>query len=63
LSDWNPDKFMTYQFVSDFAVIMFTVPGMQDWDEEMFDSAAEDDLASYVKEPEAFYMDDSWDKV
>ena len=57
---WNPDKFVTYRFISDFAVITFVVPGMSDWDEEMFDSAAETDLASYVTEPDAYYMDDCW---
>lgn len=62
MSDWNPDKFMTYQFISDFSVITFTVPGMKDWDEDRFDAAAETDLASYVTEPEAYYMDDSWEK-
>lgn len=58
--DWNPDKFVTYRYVSDFAVIVFTVPGMSDWSEEMFDSAANDDLVSYVTEPDAYYMDDAW---
>ena len=57
---WNPDKFVTYRYVSDFAVITFVVPGMKDWSEEMFDSAANDDLASYVTEPDAYYMDDAW---
>lgn len=57
---WNPDKFVTYRFVSDFAVITFLVPGMSDWSDEQFDSAAETDLAAYVTEPDAYYMDDSW---
>ncbi len=60
--EWNPNKFVTYSYVSDFAVIVFTVPGMSDWTEEMWDSAANDDLASYVTEPQAFYMDDCWEK-
>ena len=59
--DWNPDKFITYRFISDFAVITFVVPGMSDWSEEMFDSAANDDLASYVTEPDAYYVDDAWE--
>ena len=58
--DWKPDKFITYRFISDCATIVFTVPGMSDWSDEMFDSAAETDLASYVTEPEAYYMDDAW---
>lgn len=57
---WNPNKFVTYRFISDFAVVVFSVPGMEDWTDEMFDSAAETDLASYVTEPDAYYMDDSW---
>jgi hypothetical protein len=59
---WNPDKFVIYTYVSDFAVIVFTVPGMSDWSEEEWDSAANSDLASYVTEPDAFYMDDCWEK-
>ncbi len=58
---WNPNKFITYRYVSDFAVITFTVPGMADWSDEMFDSAAESDLLDYVTEPEAYYMDDCWE--
>lgn len=57
---WNPNKFITYRFVSDFAVVTFSVPGMEDWTDEMFDSAAETDLASYVTEPDAYHMDDCW---
>ncbi len=57
---WNPNKFVTYRFISDFAIISFNVPGMEDWTEEMWDMAAEDDLKSYVTEPEAYYMDDCW---
>ena len=59
--EWNPNKFVTYRFVSDFAVITFSVPGMADWTEEMFDMAATDDLESYVTEPEAYYMDGCWE--
>lgn len=59
--NWNPDKFVTYRYISDFAVITFVVPGMSDWSEEMFDSAANDDLASYVTEPDAYYVDDAWE--
>jgi hypothetical protein len=33
---------------------------MEDWTDEMFDSAAETDLASYVTEPDAYHMDDCW---
>lgn len=59
--NWNPNRFLTYRYISDFAVITFVVPGMSDWSEEMFDSAANDDLASYVTEPDAYYMDDCWE--
>jgi hypothetical protein len=52
---------MTYRFVSDFAVITFTVPGMSDWDEEQWDSAATDDMTSYVTESDAYYLDDCWE--
>lgn len=59
--NWNPDKFITYRYISDFAVVTFNVPGMSDWTEEMWDMAAEDDLKSYVTEPEAYYVDDCWE--
>lgn len=57
---WNPNKFATYRYVSDYAVITFVVPGMSDWDEEMFDSASESDLRDYVTNPEDYRLDDSW---
>ena len=60
--DWNPDKFMTYRYVSDYAVIEFTVPGMADWEEWEFDSAGQSDLESYVTDPQDYYLDDSWEK-
>ena len=59
--DWNPDKFVTYRYVSDYAVITFTVPCMSDWSEEQIDSAAESDLRDYVTNPEDYYLDDCWD--
>ncbi len=59
--EFHPNKFITYRFVSDFAVVTFNVPGMSDWTEEMWDMAAEDDLKSYVTEPEAYYLDDCWE--
>lgn len=59
---WNPNKFITYRYVSNYAVITFTVPGMADWSEEMFDSAADSDLRDYVTNPEDYYMDDAFDE-
>lgn len=55
------NKTMTYKFVNDYAVIVFTVPGMDDWTEAEWDSAAQDDLESYVTTPEQYSMDDCWD--
>jgi hypothetical protein len=60
VEDWKPNKTVTYRFISDFAIITFGVPGMEDWSDEQFDSAAQTDLASYVTEPDAYYMDDCW---
>ena len=51
----------TYTFVSDYAVITFTVPGEADWTEEMWDTVAETDLKSYVTTPEDYYMEDCSD--
>jgi hypothetical protein len=59
--DWKPDKFITYRFVSDFAIVTFIVPGMAEWDDETWDSVAHTDLASYVTEPEAYWEDDQWE--
>lgn len=55
------NKIYTYRFISDYAVITFTVPGMEDWNEDEWDTAATDDLASYVTSPEDYYMDDCWE--
>jgi hypothetical protein len=59
--DWKPDKFITYRFISDFAIVTFNVPGMAEWDDEQWDSVARTDLASYVTEPEAYWEDDQWE--
>jgi hypothetical protein len=59
--DWKPDKFMTYQYVSDYSVIQFTVPGIEEWTEEEWDSAGQSDLESYVTEPKQYYLDESWE--
>lgn len=60
--DWNPNANYTYRFVSDYAVITFTVPGMKDWTEEEWDSAAQSDLESYVTNPEDYYQDEVFDE-
>jgi hypothetical protein len=59
--EWKPDKFMTYRYVSDYAVITFTVPGMADWSEEEWDSAGQNDLESYVTDPQDYYLDEAWE--
>ena len=59
--DWKPDKFVTYRFVSDFAIVTFIVPGLDEWNDETWDSVAHTDLASYVTEPEAYWEDDQWE--
>ena len=59
--NWKPDKFVTYRFVSDFAIVTFIVPGLDEWDDETWDSVAHTDLASYVTEPEAYWEDDQWE--
>lgn len=46
----------TYQFVSDYAVVIFQAPdGLE---EAEADSWAEDHLAEVVQRPEDFWMDD-----
>jgi hypothetical protein len=61
MDDWKPDKVMNYRFTCDYAEIVFTVPGMEEWSEEEWDSAAQSDLESYVTTPEQYFMDDSWE--
>ena len=53
-------KTMTYQFVSNYAVIIFDAQGKEDWSEEMFDSVGEATLAGYVLHPQDFHLDDTW---
>lgn len=55
-------KTFTYQYVSDYAVILFDVVGEDDWTEEQFDSASEFDITDYAKNPDDFHMDDCWEK-
>ena len=50
----------TYRFVSDYAVVTLSVTGEEDWTEEMFDDTAQQELASIVISPEAFYQDEVW---
>lgn len=46
----------TYQFVSEYAVVIFQAPdGLE---EEEADAWAEDHLAEVVQRPEDFWMDD-----
>ena len=61
MDDWKPDKVMKYRFNNAYAEIVFTVPGMEEWSEEEWDSAAQSDLESYVTTPEQYFMDDSWE--
>lgn len=61
MDDWKPDKVLTYRYISDYSIIIFTVPGMEEWSEEEWDSAAQSDLESYVTTPEQYFMDDSWE--
>lgn len=61
MDDWKPDKVMKYRFDNAYASITFTVPGMAEWSEEEWDSAAQSDLESYVTTPEQYFMDDSWE--
>jgi hypothetical protein len=55
-------KTFTYQYVSDYAVVLFDVVGEDDWTEEQFDSASEFDILDYAKNGKDFYLDDCWDK-
>lgn len=54
-------KALTYEYVSDYCVVVFRVDGEDDWSEEQFDSAGEFDLADYVKRPEDFHLNDVYE--
>lgn len=48
----------TYVYASDYATVTFVVSGEDDWSDEQFDSASQFDLKDYVREPEAFWLED-----
>ena len=49
-----------YRFISDGGVLIIHVQGEQDWTEEMYDSVAQDELASMVIEPNDWWIDDAF---
>ena len=61
MDDWIPDKVMIYRYASHYAEIVFSVPGMSDWDEDRWDDASMDDLRSYVTTPIDYFLDDCWE--
>jgi len=54
-------KALTYEYVSDYAVITFRVDGEDDWTEEQFDSASEFDLSQYATNPEDYYLNEVYE--
>jgi hypothetical protein len=52
-------QIITYRFISDGGVLLLHVEGEDDWTEDMYDSVAEDELASMVIEPLDWYIDDA----
>jgi hypothetical protein len=52
-------QIITYRFISDGGVLLLQVEGEDDWTDEMYDSVAEDELASMVIEPLDWYIDDA----
>lgn len=55
------DTVLTYQYVSDYATIAFTVPVHSSWSEEECDSASQSDLESYVTSPQDYYLDEVYE--
>lgn len=47
----------TYTYVSDYATVIFTVPGEDEWTEDAWDAAGLADLKSYVTEPDSYWLD------
>lgn len=56
-----PSKALTYEYVSDYAVITFRVDGEDDWTEEQFDSASEFDLSQYATNPKDYYLNEVYE--
>ena len=54
-------KALTYEYVSDYAVITFRVEGEEEMTEEQFDEASMEDLSEYVKSPEDFYLNEAYE--
>ena len=54
-------KALTYEYVSNYAVITFRVEGEDDWTEEQFDSAGEFDLSQYASNPEDYYLNEVYE--
>lgn len=50
---------VNYRFISDGGVLIIHVEGEEDWTDEMYDSVAEDELASMVIEPNDWWVDDA----
>ena len=48
----------TFQFVSDFAVVLVTVQGEADWSDEIWDSVSNDELDSVVRDAKLFYLNE-----
>ena len=54
-------KALTYEYVSDYAVITFRVDGEGDWSEDQFDDAAQTDLATYATNPEDYFLNEVYE--
>jgi hypothetical protein len=48
----------TFQFVSDFATVLVTVQGEEDWSDEIWDSVSYDELDSVVRDAKLFYLNE-----
>jgi hypothetical protein len=50
----------TFEFVSDFATVLVTVQGQEDWSDEIWDSVSNDELDSVVRDAKLFYLNECY---
>jgi hypothetical protein len=48
----------TFEFVSDFATVLITVQGEDDWSDQIWDSVSNDELDAVVRDAKLFYLNE-----
>jgi hypothetical protein len=50
----------TFEFVSDFATVLITVQGEDDWSDQIWDSVSNDELDAVVRDAKLFYLNECY---